>query len=127
MRPDEHFQFGKAKVLRRGNRALVIAAGVTLFEALKAADELKDITVVDLFSVQPVDVETLKECADACGGRVITVEDHYIHGGIGDAVSAALKIPIQRLAVREIPRSGKPEELLEKFGISAKAIIDALK
>jgi transketolase len=124
--PDEHFQLGKAKVLRRGNRALVIAAGVTLFEALKAADELKDITVVDLFSVQPVDVETLKECADACGGRVITVEDHYIHGGIGDAVSAALKIPIQRLAVREIPRSGKPEELLEKFGISAKAIVNAV-
>ncbi len=124
--PDEHFQLGKAKVLRRGTRAVVIAAGVTLFEALKAADELKDITVVDLFSIQPIDVETLKECADACGGRVITVEDHYVHGGIGDAVSAALKISVQRLAVREIPRSGKPEELLEKFGISAKAIINAV-
>jgi transketolase len=124
--PDEHFQLGKAKVLRRGSRACVIAAGVTLFEALKAADELKDITVVDLFSVQPIDVETLKECADACGGRVITVEDHYLHGGIGDAVAAALKIPIQRLAVREIPRSGKLEELLEKFGISAKAIVNAV-
>jgi transketolase len=124
--PDEHFQLGKAKVLRRGNRAMVVAAGVTLFEALKAADELKDITVVDLFSVQPVDVETLKECADASGGRVITVEDHYVHGGIGDAVATALKIPVQRLAVREIPRSGKPEELIEKFGISAKAIINAV-
>jgi len=125
--PDERFQIGKAKILRRGTRAMVVAAGVTLFEALKAADELKDITVVDLFSIQPIDVETLKECAGACGSRVLTVEDHYLHGGIGDAVAAALKIPIQRLAVREIPRSGKPEELLEKFGISAKAIIDALK
>lgn len=123
----ETFQLGKAKVLRRGDRALVIAAGVTLFEALKASDELKDITVVDLFSVQPVDVETLKECADACGGRVITVEDHYVHGGIGDAVSTALKMPVHRLAVREIPRSGKPEELIEKFGISANAIINAVR
>jgi len=125
--PNERFELGKAKVLRRGSRALVVAAGVTLFEALKAADELKDIAVVDLFSVQPVDVDTLRECADACGGRVITVEDHYLHGGIGDAVSTALKGPVQRLAVREIPRSGKPEELIEKFGISAKAIVNAVK
>lgn len=125
--PGEKFELGKAKVLRRGDRALVIAAGVTLFEALKAADELKDITVVDLFSVQPVDSATLRECADACGGRVITVEDHYLHGGIGDAVSTALKAPVTRLAVRDIPRSGKAEELLEKFGISAKAIVDAVR
>ncbi len=125
--PGEKFELGKAKVLRRGDRALVIAAGVTLFEALKAADELKNITVVDIFSVQPIDTETLRECAEACGGRVITVEDHYLHGGIGDAVSAALKIPVQRLAVREIPRSGKPEELIEKFGISSKAIVSAVQ
>jgi transketolase len=123
----EKFELGKSKVLRRGDRALVVAAGVTLFEALKASDELKNITVVDLFSVQPIDVDTLRECADQCGGRVITVEDHYLHGGIGDAVSVALKVPVQRLAVRDIPRSGKPEELLEKFGISAKAIVNAVR
>lgn len=124
---DERFELGKSKVLRRGDRALVIAAGVTLFEALEAYDELKDICVVDLFSVQPIDVDTLREAADSCGGRVITVEDHYLHGGIGDAVSTALKVPVERLAVREIPRSGKPEELIDKFGISARAIVNAVR
>ena len=122
----EKFEVGKAKVLRRGDRALVVAAGVTLFEALKAADELKNICVVDLFSVQPVDRETLAECARSCGGRVITVEDHYLHGGIGDAVSEALDLKVHRLAVRAIPRSGKPEELLDGYGISARAIITAV-
>jgi transketolase len=125
--PEEAFQLGKAKVLRRGDRALVVAAGVTLFEALKAWDELKNFTVVDLFSVQPVDSETLRECASACGGRVITVEDHYVHGGIGDAVSTALNMPVHRLAVRDIPHSGKPEELIEHYGISAKAILTAVR
>jgi transketolase len=90
---------------------------------LKAADELKNLCVVDLFSVQPIDRETLAECAQACGGRVLTVEDHYLHGGIGDAVSAALNLKVHRLAVRAIPHSGKPEELIDGFGISARAII----
>jgi transketolase len=125
--PDERFEIGKAKVLRRGDRALVIAAGVTLFEALKAADEGKDICVVDLFSVQPIDRDTLAQCAQACGGRVITVEDHYAHGGIGDTVSEALNLKVHRLAVRAIPRSGKPEELLDGFGISARAILTAIE
>ena len=125
--PGERFEIGKAKVLRRGDRALVVAAGVTLFEALKAADELKNICVVDLFSVQPVDRDTLDECARTCGGRVITVEDHYVHGGIGDAVSEALNVKVHRLAVRAIPRSGKPEELIDGFGISARAIITAIQ
>src|SRR5262249_39708572 len=96
----------------------------------KAYDELGNICVVDLFSVQPVDRETLVDCARSCGGRVITVEDHYIHGGIGDAVATALapeNISVQRLAVNTIPRSGKPEELLDRFGISAKAIVEAVK
>ena len=123
----ETFEIGKAKILRRGDRALVVAAGVTLFEALKAADELKNICVVDLFSVQPIDRDTLMECAGTCGNRVLTVEDHYLHGGIGDAVSEALNIPVHRLAVRGIPRSGKPEELLDGFGISARAIITAVQ
>ncbi len=122
----ERFELGKAKILRRGDRAVVVAAGVTLFEALKAWDELKNFTVIDLFSVQPVDSETLRECAQACGGRVITVEDHYIHGGIGDAVSTAIKAHVHRLAVRDIPHSGTPEELIEHYGISAKAIVSAV-
>jgi transketolase len=125
--PGEKFEIGKAKVLRRGDRALVIAAGITLFEALKAADELKNISVIDLFSVQPVDRDTIAECAQACGNRVITVEDHYAHGGIGDAVSDALNIKVHRLAVRAIPHSGKPEELIDGFGISARAIVTAVQ
>ena len=123
---DERFELGKAKILRRGDRACVIAAGVTLFEALKAWDQLKNFTVVDLFSVAPIDVETLRECARSCGGRVITVEDHYVHGGIGDAVSAALDVPVKRLAVRDIPHSGTPDELIEHYGISAKSIVAAV-
>jgi transketolase len=132
----EQFEIGKAKVLRRGDkdRALVVAAGVTLHEALKAYDELnKDgigICVVDLFSVQPIDVSTLKECVHACGNQVITVEDHYAHGGLGDAVASALaseRVSIHKLAVREIPRSGRPEELLDRFDISARAIVENIR
>ena len=130
--PDEKFEIGKSKVLRQGNndRILVVAAGVTLFEALKAYDELKksgiDIRVVDLFSVQPIDRATLLASARAAGNQVITVEDHYSHGGLGDAVQSALsseRIPVYKIAVTEIPHSGKPQELVEKFGISSKSII----
>jgi len=124
--PKERFELGKAKVLRRGDRALVVAAGVTLFEALKVWDELKNFTLIDLFSIQPIDSETLRECARACGGRVITVEDHYPHGGIGDAVSGVVDTPVRRLAVRDIPHSGQPEELLDHYGISARTIRAAL-
>ena len=110
------------------------APAVTLFEALKAFDLLaKDgiaIRVIDLYSVQPVDADTLLAAARATDGRVVTVEDHYAAGGIGDAVATALApggFTVHRLAVREIPRSGKPEELLDRFGISAAAIVNAVK
>jgi transketolase len=134
--PETQFAVGKAKVLRRSDKdkAVVVGAGVTLFEALKAYEQLKSegvlITVVDLFSVQPIDAEILRECAQAAGGRVVTVEDHYAHGGIGDAVLSALaedRVAVHKLAVREIPRSGKPDELLQRFGISAQAICDAVR
>jgi transketolase len=134
--PDEKFEIGKAKVLRKGSsdRVLVVAAGITLFEALKAYDELKksgiDIRVVDLFSVQPIDRETLLASARAAGNQVITVEDHYSHGGLGDAVQSALSpsgIPVHKIAVTEIPHSGKPQELVEKFGVSSKSIIAKVK
>jgi transketolase len=132
----EQFAIGKAKVLRRSgkDKAVVVGAGVTLFEALKAYERLQSegisITVIDLFSVQPIDRQTLRECAQAAGGRVITVEDHYAHGGLGDAVLSALatdRVTVHKLAVREIPRSGKPEELLQRYGISAQAICDAVR
>ncbi len=133
--PDEKFAIGKCKVLRESNddRALVVAAGVTVFEALAAYDELKKtgiaIRVIDLFSMQPIDADTLVAAARAAKGNVVTVEDHYAHGGIGDAVAACMsteRFLVKKLAVREIPRSGKPKELLDRFGISARHIMDAV-
>jgi transketolase len=130
--PQEKFQIGKAKVIREGSndRVVVVAAGVTLFEALKAHDQLKksgiDIRVIDLFSIRPIDRETLVASAQSAGNHVITVEDHYSHGGMGDAVQSALAaegIPVHKIAITEIPHSGKPQELIEKFGISSKAVI----
>lgn len=128
---------GIAKVVKKSKKdqVTVVGAGVTLFEALKAHDELAKqgiaIRVVDLFSIRPVDKKTLVACARATGGRVVTVEDHYPVGGVGDAVLGALaeegNIKLKKLAVREIARSGQPDELLEKYGISAKHIIKAVK
>ena len=110
--------------------ATVIGAGVTVFEALKAYDQLKSegvaIRVIDLYSLAPVDRDGLVAAARATGGRLITVEDHYPVGGVGDAVAdavAAAGFSVHRLAVAEIPRSGKPEELLARFGISAGHIV----
>ncbi len=133
---DEVFTVGGSKVLRQSDadKATVVGAGVTLFEALKAYDLLKKdgiaIRVIDAYSIQPIDAATLKAAARATGGKVITVEDHYAAGGLGDAVAEALAPQGQtvvRLAVREIPRSGKPDELLERFGISASKIVAAVK
>ena len=131
---NEQFPIGGLKVLRKSDKdtATVIGAGVTLFEALKAHDELKakgiSIRVIDLYSVQPIDAASLIE-AGRQTGRLITVEDHYLSGGIGDAVAhavAAAGLTVQRLAVAEIPRSGKPDELIDKFGISARHIVNAV-
>jgi transketolase len=134
--PDEPFAIGKCKVLRRSgsDRALVVAAGVTVPEALRAHEALQQqgisIRVIDLFSVQPVDKEELIRSAREAGRVVVTVEDHYEHGGIGDIVLAALageRIRAFKLAVREIPRSGKPAELLDRFGIDSKRIVEAVR
>jgi transketolase len=132
---DESFTIGGSKTLRSSanDQATVAAAGVTLFEALKAYDTLKaagiNIRVIDLYSLQPVDESTLRK-AGAETGVIVTVEDHYPAGGIGDAVAMAVEsvpVPVVRIAVREIPRSGKPEELLDHYGISAPHIVDAVK
>ena len=133
---DEPFEAGKCKVLREGegDRVTVVGAGVTLLETLKAHDILSkegiSIRVVDLFSVKPVDGTGLKQAASATGGLVITVEDHYVEGGIGEAVQGALDgtgATVRKLAVTEVPRSGKPDELLSKFGIDAAHIVSAVK
>src|SRR5688572_5172147 len=133
---DEQFPIGGCKVLRQSDAdvATVVGAGVTVHEALKAADALQktgiNIRVIDLYSVQPVDAATLTAAAQATDGIVFTVEDHYAAGGIGDAVSEAL-VPagavVRRLAVREIPRSGQPDELMDRYGISAGHIADAVR
>lgn len=133
---DEKFPVGGSKVVRQSDKdvATIVAAGVTLFEALKAHELLaKDglaIRVVDAYCIQPIDRDGLIAAGKASGGRIITVEDHYSQGGLGDAVSEAVwdqGFTVQRLAVREIPRSGGPEELLERYGISAAAIARAVK
>jgi len=107
---------------------------VTVFEALKAYDKLKaegtSIRVIDLYSLAPVDAAGLTSAARATGGRLITVEDHYPSGGVGDAVADAVAgagFTVHRLAVREIPRSGKPAELLERYGISSAHIVTAVR
>jgi transketolase len=133
--PDEQFPIGGSKVLRQSDsdKATLVAAGVTLYEALKAYDTLKaegiNVRVIDLYSLQPVDEATLIAAGKATK-VIVTVEDHYPAGGIGDAVDSAVSpsgIPVHRLAVREIPRSGKPDELLDKFGISARHIVAAVR
>jgi len=133
---EEPFEVGKCKVLRQSDadRVTVVAAGVTVSEALQAHAQLAaleiPVRVIDLYSVQPIDQETLRQAARATGGLIVTVEDHYAHGGIGDAVLGALaadRVAVYKLAVREIPRSGGPEELLDKYGISARAIVGKVR
>jgi transketolase len=133
--PDETFELGGLKILRQSaaDVATVIGAGVTVFEALKAYDELQkqgvSIRVVDLYSLQPIDAASLVACGEATRGRLITVEDHYPAGGIGDAVAAAVAsrgLTVKHLAVTEIPRSGTPEQLLDRYGISARHIVAAV-
>jgi transketolase len=133
---DEPFEVGKCKIVRQSenDRVTVVAAGVTLFEALAAHEQLAaegvPIRVIDLFSVQPIDRDALVEAARATNGVLITVEDHYAHGGIGDAVASALateRVEVHKLAVRAIPRSGKPAELLDRFGISARHIVEKVR
>uniref|UniRef100_A0A672FNC8 Transketolase n=1 Tax=Salarias fasciatus TaxID=181472 RepID=A0A672FNC8_SALFA len=134
--PDEKFEIGVAKVVRQSDQDVVtvIGAGVTLHEALAAADILfmfSNIRVIDPFTIKPLDAETIVSSARATGGQIITVEDHYKEGGLGEAVLSAVGgepgIVVTRLAVEGVPRSGKPNELLDIFGISAKHIASAVR
>ncbi|HEU4501118.1 MAG TPA: transketolase [Nitrospira sp.] len=131
---EERFHIGGSKVLRQSaNDVLtIVAAGVTLFEALKAHDQLKakgvSVRVIDLYSIVPIDRTTLLESASATQGRLLTVEDHYAHGGMGDAVLDAVGsegMRVHKLAVRVIPHSGKPDELIDHYGIGARSIVEA--
>ena len=133
---DETFELGRAKVIRESadDKAAIVTSGVTLFEALAAYDQLKsegiNVRVIDLFSIKPIDAGTLTEAGKASGNLIITVEDHSADGGIGDAVAAAVSpagIRVHRLAIREMPRSGKPEELLAAYGIDRSAVVAMVK
>jgi len=132
---NETFKPGGSKTLRQSDADVVtvVGAGVTVFEALKAYDTLNaagtSIRVIDAYSIQPIDRDGLVAAGRATNGRIVTVEDHYAHGGLGDAVSEAVwdqGFRVKRLAVREIPRSGTPDELLDRYGISARAIVAAV-
>ncbi len=140
----ESFTIGGSRVVRQSDadKVTVVGAGITLHEALKAYDQLKGdgiaIRVIDAYSVKPIDANTLRAAAQATGGRIVTVEDHWMEGGLGDAVLEAFSgmegaapanqpLRIVKLAVHEMPGSGKPDELIEAAGISAAHIVSAVK
>jgi len=132
---DEQFPVGGSKILRKSanDRATVVAAGITVHEALKAASRLEAegiaIRILDAYSVKPIDAQGILKAAQETGGRIIVVEDHYEQGGLGDAVLEVVgnQARVVKLAVREIPRSGPPEALIEKYGISSSHIVAAIK
>jgi transketolase len=129
---DEAFAIGGLKVVRvsDADRLTIVAAGITLHEAIAAHAELArrgiPVRVIDLYSVKPAGGEDLLRAAHATGGTLLTVEDHYAEGGLGDAVQDAVGgegVRVSRLAVREIPGSGPPAGLLERHGIGRGAIV----
>jgi len=143
--PDEEFPIGGSRVVRSSarDRATVIGAGITLYEALEAHGRLQaeglDVRVVDLYSVKPIDHGTLHTAARETGGSLIVVEDHWIEGGLGSAVADAFAgegsaptydgppLKLIKLAVTQMPGSGKPEELLHWAKIDADAIVEAVR
>ncbi len=137
--PDEEFMVGGSRVIHQSDKdeVTIVAAGITVHEALKAYDQLKSqrITarVIDAYSVKPIDEETLMLAADEAGNKIVVVEDHWPEGGLGDAVLDAFTmrngpIPeVVKLAVQTMPGSGTPAELMEEAGISANHIVQAVR
>ena len=135
--PDEEFSVGGSRVIRSSedDAVTIVGMGITVHEALKAADSLEEdgikARVIDAYSVKPIDADTLQAAAEATG-KIVTVEDHFPEGGLGDAVLAALAEQdehprVVKLAVREMPRSGKADELLSAYGIDAEHIEAAVR
>jgi transketolase len=140
---DEAFPIGGSRLVRSSerDRAAVVAAGITLPEALKAYDQLMAegivVRVIDAYSVKPIDAKTLQAAARDTGGRLVVAEDHWFEGGLADSVLDAFvgseeevsgQLPtIIKLAVRKMPGSGKPDELMDAAGISAGHIVAAVK
>jgi transketolase len=139
-RPEEEFPIGGSRVVRGGDaddRVTVVAAGITVHESLRAADELAKggikIRLIDAYSVKPLDARGIAKAVRETGGRLVIVEDHWAEGGLGDAVVSGLvslgvkDIALRHLAVRDMPTSGKPAELLEAAGIAARDIAAAVR
>lgn len=136
--PDEQFKIGGSKVVRQSDkdRLTIVAAGITVHEALKAADQLQRqrvaVRIIDAYSVKPMDEETLLAAAQEVGNKFIVVEDHWPEGGLGEAVMEVFShrdgpMPqIVKLAVQSMPGSGTPNELMEAAGISAHNIVEAV-
>lgn len=133
---DEVFVVGGSKVLRQSaqDKVCVIAAGITVHEALKAHQILVregiDIAIIDLYSIKPLDISTILRVAAVAGNRILTVEDHYLEGGLGEAVKAALPAGlffIEHLAVKDLSRSGKPAELMALAEIDAAHITASVR
>ena len=136
--PEEDFPIGGSKVVRSSDEdeVAIVGAGITVHEALKAADALAEdgisARVIDLYSIKPLDADTIRDAAEATGGRLVTVEDHWPEGGLGEAVLAAFADAEERpkvtvLAVSGMPHSGKPAELLAAAGIDADHIAQAAR
>jgi transketolase len=135
--PDEEFEVGGSRVIRSSDDddVTIVGTGIAVHEALKAAEALEEdgITarVIDAYSIKPIDADALQAAAEATG-KIVTVEDHFPEGGLGDAVLAALAEKdehprVRKLAVREMPRSGKPEELMNAYGIDSEHIETAAR
>jgi transketolase len=137
--PTDKFPVGGSKVVKRSDndRAAVVAAGITVHEALKAYEALKaagiNVRVIDAYSVKPIDQAALRQAVKDTGGRLVTVEDHWPEGGLGEAVLSALAedrqdgLRVVKLGVKDMPGSGTPAELLKAAGIDAEAIAAAVK
>jgi transketolase len=136
--PNTEFEIGGSRLLHASpdDDVTIAAAGITVHEALEAARRLADhgirVRVVDVYSVKPTDRAGLIEAVTATHGRLVTVEDHWPEGGLGDAVLAALaesglSLRTVALAVRNLPGSGRPAELLHAAGIDADAIAEAVR
>ncbi|CAK9290937.1 unnamed protein product [Gordionus sp. m RMFG-2023] len=133
--PEEVFEIGKCKVVKEGvkDKITIVGGGITLFEALAAGKELSnkgiDACIIDIFSIKPIDAKTIRDHAVRTGGILLTVEDHYLEGGMGEAINSALSeqkdVKIKNLYVTGLPRSGLPEQLMEHFGISKNCIVKA--
>jgi len=129
---DEEFVVGGCKVLQQNedDKVCIVAAGITLHEALKASKILKEsginVSIIDAYSVKPLDSETIIKVAKNSGNKIVVVEDHYIEGGLGEAVAAAVSgegLSVEILAVKKVSRSGTPESLLAYAEIDAESIV----